>query len=158
MSISTKHIEIVPFTEEYADRFTTLNTAWLQKYFVVEPVDRQMLANPKEFFIDQGGLIFFAKLEGIVAGTFALLRKSAEVYELSKMAVEEKYQGLNIGNAMLEFCIRKAREMKLAKIILYSSTKLQPAIHLYTKYGFTEVPVDSTIYKRSDIKMELEIN
>lgn len=151
------NIEIVPFSEALAIHFTRLNTDWLKKYFVVEPVDEQMLGNPKEFFIDKGGHIFFALVDNGVAGTFALLKESDNVYELSKMAVDEKYQGMKIGNRMMEYCIAKAKELKAIKLILYSNTKLAPAIHLYRKYGFIEVPVSGSVYKRSDIKMELEI-
>ena len=73
------------------------------------------------------------------------------------MAVAESFQGKNIGNRLMEFAIAKATELKAAKIILYSNTKLIPAIHLYRKYGFVEVPVISSGYKRCNIKMELII-
>ena len=43
------------------------------------------------------------------------------------------------------------------KVILYSNTKLGPAIHLYQKYGFVEVPMGTSEYKRSNIKMEKTI-
>ena len=152
-----KTIEIIPFSEELAAYFTRLNMDWLEKYFVVEPVDHQMLGNPKQFFIDKGGFIFFAKLNEDIAGTFALLKESDNVYELSKMAVSEKYQGMKIGNRMMEFCIAKAKKLNIATIILYSNTKLEPAIHLYKKYGFIEVPAINSAYKRSNIKMELRI-
>ncbi|MBC7887601.1 MAG: GNAT family N-acetyltransferase [Ferruginibacter sp.] len=151
------NIEIIPFSEALAGHFTRLNTYWLEKFFVVEPVDHEMLGNPKQFFIDKGGFIFFATINKAIAGTFALLKESDKVYELSKMAVAEEYQGRKIGNRMIEFCIAKARELNIDKIILYSNTKLEPAIHLYKKYGFTEVPGTGSVYKRSDIKMELVI-
>ena len=64
-----------------------------------------MLRNPKQFFIDKGGFIFFAKLNGAIAGTFAMLKEQDNVYELSKMAVHEKYQGMKTDNRMMEFCI-----------------------------------------------------
>ena len=158
MTETIPNIEIIPFSEELAIHFTRLNTDWLEKYFVVEPVDINMLGNPKDFFIDKGGFIFFAQLNGGIAGTFALLKESDSVFELSKMAVDEKYQGMKVGNRMLEFCIAKAKELNIAKIILYSNTKLKPAIHLYEKYGFIEAPIIHSIYKRSDIKMELVIS
>lgn len=148
---------MIPFSAQLAPHFTRLNTDWLEKYFVVEPIDRQMLSDPKQFFLDKGGFIFFAKSNEDIAGTFALLKVSDTVFELSKMAVYESFQGMKTGNRMIEFCIAKAKELKIHKIILYSNTKLKPAIHLYRKYGFVEVPITSTIYKRSDIKMELEI-
>jgi ribosomal protein S18 acetylase RimI-like enzyme len=70
------------------------------------------------------------------------------------MAVDENVQGKGVGQALLDAAIAKAADMGLDKLVLYSNTKLEPAIHLYKKYGFTEVPLDSTSYKRSNIKME----
>ncbi len=70
------------------------------------------------------------------------------------MAVDEKFQGLKIGKLLALATIEKANEKNASKIILYSNTKLIPAIALYRKLGFKEIPVDGP-YKRSDIKMEL---
>ena len=150
-------IEIVPFTDELSSHFSALNTAWVTKYFKLEPIDERMLANPKQSYIDNGGLIFFALLDNEVAGTFALLKVSDTVYELSKMAVYEKFQGKHIGNKMLEYCLIEAKKMKLEKLILYSNTLLNPAIHLYKKYGFIEVIGFQSEYKRANIKMEIVI-
>ena len=150
-------IEIVPFSDELAIHFTTLNRAWVEKYFEIEPLDEIIFANPKQYFIDKGGFIFFAICNGEVAGTFALLKVSDTVFELSKMAVDEKFQGKNIGNAMIAFCLREAKRMHLEKLCLHSNTILGPAIHLYKKYGFIEVPDFISEFKRSNIKMEIVI-
>ncbi len=150
-------ITIIPFNDELAPHFTALNKAWLQKYFEVEPIDEEMLANPRQYFINSGGYIFFALYNNEVAGTFALLRSSDTVFELSKMAVNEKFQGKQIGNAMMEFCLQEAKNLQLEKVILYSNTLLEPAIHLYKKYGFKEVPNFISEYKRANIKMEISI-
>ena len=150
-------IEIVPYTDELSGHFSALNIAWVTKYFKLEPIDERMLANPKQSYIDNGGLIFFALLDNEVAGTFALLKVSDTVYELSKMAVYEHFQGKQIGNKMLESCLIEAKKMKLEKVILYSNTLLNPAIHLYKKYGFTEVVGFESEYKRANIKMEISI-
>jgi N-acetylglutamate synthase-like GNAT family acetyltransferase len=116
-----------------------------------------MLNDPKSYFLDKGGFIYFATINNEVAGTFALLRNTDKVYELSKMAVSDKFQGQKIGNKMMEFCVQKATELKVGKLLLYSNTILEPAIHLYKKYGFTEVVVSNSDYKRANIKMELVI-
>ena len=152
------NMEIISFSDALAPHFARLNKAWLEKYFNVEPVDQLMLDNPKEFFLDKGGFIYFARINQDIAGTFALLKESETVFELSKMAVDDKYQGMNVGNTMMQFCIAKAKSLALNKIILYSNTRLGPAIHLYKKYGFTEVSINHSVYKRSNIKMELVIN
>ena len=72
------------------------------------------------------------------------------------MAVDEKFQGKKIGQALADAAIAKAKSLGAKKIILYSNTILAPAIALYRKIGFKEIPVDGT-YKRSDIKMELPL-
>jgi ribosomal protein S18 acetylase RimI-like enzyme len=79
------------------------------------------------------------------------------VFELGKMAVTEKHQGLKIGNKMLEFAIEKTRAFGAYKLVLYSNTMLGPAIHLYKKYGFVQVPLEKSEYERSNIKMELSL-
>ena len=150
-------VEIVGYRDEYAKYFTELNIAWLQKYFVVEPIDQEMLSDPKKFIIEKSGFIYFAGFSGKIVGTFALIKIDEGTYELSKMAVEESFIGKKIGNKMLEFCIEEGKRLKADKIILYSNTKLEPAIHLYKKFGFKEVPLESPDYERANIKMELKI-
>ena len=38
-------------------------------------------------------IIYFAKMVEEIAGTFALIKMDENIYELSKMAVDEKFQG-----------------------------------------------------------------
>lgn len=148
-------IEIISFKEELSEHFTELNLAWLKKYFVVEEIDNRMLSDPQKYIIDKDGFIFFAVIDKNVRGTFALIKVDEHVYELSKMAVDPAFQGKKIGNEMLKFCIEEAKKLHATKLILYSNTKLQPAIHLYRKFGFKETKIDNTEYERANIKMEL---
>jgi N-acetylglutamate synthase-like GNAT family acetyltransferase len=123
----------------------------------VEPIDEQIFANPNEYIIDNDGYIFFEKLDDEIVGTFALMKVEEGVFELSKMAVDEKFQGKKLGNKMIEFSLDKAKELGAKKVILYSNTALQPAIHLYKKLDFIEVPLGSVDYKRANIKMQINI-
>ena len=146
-------VHIIEFRNDLVEHFKNLNIAWLQKYFYVEPIDEVMLSDPKKYIIDKGGYIFFAEVNNEIAGTFALMKVQDGVYELAKMAVDEKFQGHKIGNRMMEFAIGKVKSVAAKKLILYSNTMLGPAIHLYRKYGFEEVPLENSEYKRSNIKM-----
>jgi ribosomal protein S18 acetylase RimI-like enzyme len=148
-------VEIIGFRNELAKYFTELNLAWIKKYFEVEPMDEKILSDPKANIIARGVHIYFARLGEKIAGTFALLKISSGIYELSKMAVAESLQGKNIGNAMIRFCIKEAQRLNIDRLVLYSNTKSKPAIHLYEKYGFKEVPLENSEYKRSNIKMEI---
>ena len=150
-------MEFLSFTDSLANEFSQMNLAWVKKYFKVELTDEPVLSAPRKNIIDKGGYIFFAKTGDTIAGTFALLKVNDHEFELSKMAVKEEFIGRNIGNAMLTFCLQKAKCLGIQKLVLYSNIKLRPAIHLYKKYGFVQVPLINSAYKRSDIKMELEL-
>ncbi len=92
-----------------------------------------------------------------IVGTVALINES-ECYELSKMAVSPKYQGLKIGQKLMDYCIEFSKKQGWKKIMLYSNRKLVPAINLYRKTGFEEVELEKdTYYERSDIKMILQL-
>jgi Acetyltransferase (GNAT) family len=56
-----------------------------------------MLSNPQKYIIDKGGKIFYAKYKNQIVGTVTLLKIDDYMFELSKMAVKEKFQGLEIG-------------------------------------------------------------
>ena len=152
-----KEVEILPYRNELASRFKDLNIAWLEKYFYVEPHDEVVLSNPEEHIIKKGGHIYFAQFGDAIVGTFALLKQEDGSYELGKMAVNEQHQGKNIGNKLLQHCLEEAKRLGASKVVLFSNTILGPAIHLYKKYGFIEVPMGHSEYKRSNIKMEKEI-
>ena len=150
-------MEFVTFNDSLANEFSQMNLAWVQKYFEVEPADEEVLSDPRKNIIDKGGYIFFGKKGADITCTFALLKITDTAFELSKMAVKEAFLGQNIGNEILTFCLGEAQRLGIKKLVLFSNTKLGPAIHLYRKFGFIESPLNSSIYKRADIKMELDI-
>jgi N-acetylglutamate synthase-like GNAT family acetyltransferase len=153
--MNNKHeVEIIEFSEELSEQIKTLNYEWLDKYFRVEEGDVTSLSNPQKYIIDKGGHIYYAKLNGEIVGTASLLKKSETVYELGKMAVNDKAQGHGIGTILLEHCLNVAKQKQLTALILYSNTILQSAIHLYRKYGFKEIELESGLYERANIKME----
>lgn len=152
-------LTIIPFKPEYSKRFRELNVEWLDKYFYVEPKDTQLLDNCEANIIDKDGFIYFAEYNNEIAGCFALLKLGNGEYELGKMAVDAKFQGLKIGQSLLSFAVNVAKQNSWSKLVLYSSTKLGKAIYIYKKIGFKEVPIEKNLpYARSDIIMELLLN
>ncbi|MEL4308379.1 GNAT family N-acetyltransferase [Joostella sp. CR20] len=146
--------EIVPFQPQYANIFKDLNVEWLEKHFVVEKHDEDVLANCKENIIDTGGAIYFAKIDKNIVGCFAFYKIGENRFELTKMAVSPNFRGQKIGQQLLQFAINAAKEKQFDELLLYSSRKLENAIYLYRKYGFIEVPLEeNSPYKRADIKM-----
>lgn len=147
-------LEIIPFTKALKDPIKTLNLEWLKKHFIVEPKDEIVLSDPQGQIIDKGGMIFYAKYNNDIVGTVSLMKIDNTTYELSKMAVTDSVQGLGVGKELILHCLAVAEEKGIEKLILYSNRKLLPAIHLYKKFGFIEVPLEGGVYVRADIKME----
>jgi GNAT superfamily N-acetyltransferase len=152
--MDVKTVSIVEFEPGHQPWFEKLNRHWIEKYFWMEPIDFEVLGNPQKNIIDHGGTILMALDDNMPVGTVALKFVQPGVYEFTKMAVDDAYQGKKIGQLLSEAAIIKARELNAEKIILYSNTVLAPAIALYKKLGFIEIPLDGP-YKRSNIKMEL---
>lgn len=147
-------VEIIEFSEELSEPIKTLNYEWLEKYFRIEEGDVASLSDPQKHIIDKGGHIYYAKLDGEIVGTASFLKKSETVYELGKLAVSDKAQGHGIGTILIEHCLNMAKQKQIKTLILYSNTILQSAIHLFRKYGFEEVQLESGVYERANIKME----
>lgn len=149
-------VNIIDFNENYAYDFAQLNFEWLKNYFYIEEYDKKVLSNPKKYILDEGGHILIALIDGKVVGTVALIKRENDVFELSKMAVTEEYQGLRIGQKLIYACIDYAGRIGAKRLFLDSNTKLIPAIALYGKVGFREIPVPKdTPYERCNIRMEL---
>jgi ribosomal protein S18 acetylase RimI-like enzyme len=153
--MNAKHtVVIIPFSSDLKEPIKTLNVEWLSKYFKIEPKDELVLSNPQEEIIDKGGMIFYAKYKDTIVGTVSLIKMNKTEFELSKMAVTDGFQGFGIGRKMMEHCIKVAEKNHIKKIIIYSNRRLIPAISLYKKFGFEEIPLEEGIYERADIKME----
>lgn len=157
-TMETVKVTIVDFEEQYAAEFAKLNFEWLEKYFYIEDYDREVLQNPQKYILNKGGHIFFALVNEKVVGTVALINRGEKVYELSKMAVTEDYKGLRIGQKLMYACIDFSGRKGMERVFLDSNTKLTPALTLYRKVGFKEIPVpEDTPYERCNIRMELNV-
>jgi ribosomal protein S18 acetylase RimI-like enzyme len=150
-------VTIVPYSPGLKAYFERFNKAWLEAYFRVEPIDAYVLEHPEEAILADGGIILFAGYEQKIIGTVALKYLEPGLYELTKMAVDEAYRGIGAGKILCAAAVDKARELDAAKVILYSQTSLKAAIGIYRKLGFTEIPLESGVYERADIKMELPL-
>lgn len=151
-------LRIINYEEKYQPYFEGLNKAWLNEFFVVEPIDEYVLGKPKEAILDHGGTILFAASGDDILGTVALKTVEPGVLEMTKMAVDSNYRGIGAGRLLCEAAIDAAKNQHAKSLILYSSTRLAPAINMYRKMGFSEIPLQKGLYGRADIMMELKLN
>jgi ribosomal protein S18 acetylase RimI-like enzyme len=57
----------------------------------------------------------------------------------------------------MDAAIAFAHQAGVRRLLLVSNRRLLPAIRLYRKHGFVEVPVEQHGYDRVDIQMELTL-
>ncbi len=150
-------IRIIDYRPEHQPYFEKFNRDWIEKYFVMEPIDEFVLTDPEEALLKPGGAILMAECDGEMAGTVALRKVDEKTFEFTKMAVDEKFRRRGIAEAISQASFTKAKELGATTVILYSNSILTPAIRLYEKLGFKHMPVGNTGYKRSDVKMKIDI-
>ncbi|RAU81564.1 GNAT family N-acetyltransferase [Pontibacter arcticus] len=153
----TPDVQIIDFEPQHAARFKELNEEWITRFFVMEDGDHQSLGNPQGYILDKGGFIFMASYQNEIVGTCALINEGNGVFELAKMAVTPKAQGLKIGKLLGQAAIAKAKEVEAQLVYLVSNRQLTTALNLYTSLGFVEVPMPPSIYERANIKMDLPL-
>ena len=148
-------VKIIDFKPELRRDFRDLNVEWISHYFAVEPHDLEQLENPEEYILEKGGQIFFARYGDEIIGTVALIKCTETVYEMAKMAVKPAFRGLGAGEKLGRHLIKEAKKAGCTLLFLESNRELTPALQLYKKLGFTEVPIGETLYSRANYKAEM---
>ena len=150
-------MRILKYKSEYREHFEQLNRAWVEKYFKMEPMDEALLLHPEAAILEKGGQIFFVEEQNQIIGTVALVFVSAGIYEMSKMAVNEKFQGFGAGKLLCRTAIEEAKKLGADKLILFTNSQLKTAISIYHHFGFKDVLLNDNHYSRADTKMELSL-
>ena len=115
------------------------------------------LNNPEKYILNKGGEIYFALLDGKPVGVIALKYHDGTRFELSKMGVLPEAKGLGIGNILVRKILERYKARGGTELFLETNSSLVPAITLYKKMGFNEVPAPkNTPYERADYFMILE--
>ncbi len=95
-------------------------------------------------------LVFIYKINGEFIGEGALVLDTGDsdytipnkrIY-VSRMIVKKEYRNRGIGSEILEFLIKKAKEMGFSEMTIGVDKDNETALHMYRKYGFTEVLYD----------------
>ena len=135
--------------------FAALNMAWIKELHTVEPSDQHMSDHP-EVYIQGNNSVFSLHIDGNIAGICALKQDEGGLFELTKMAVDKRYQGRGLGKVLMTTVEEYARDvMAVNYIYLLSNTKNAAAIRLYKREGWTvKFEGPHPMYARCNIGME----
>lgn len=150
-------MEIIEYQKKYLQDFIDLNKSWVEKFFVMEQEDWEIL-NHTEDILQKGGMIYFAIEEKKVLATCMVYPSGNNIWEICKLAATEKYQGHGAGTAVFQACMDYAIRHGAKKLTLISNHILKPALHIYEKCGFKQVPlVRGEEYQRADVQCEYDV-
>ena len=146
---------IVAYTPDRRDAWKRLNTDWLvEGGFALEAKDHLTLDDPEGQILSRGGHIFFAERGGLPVGCCGLIAMSDGGYEVTKMTVRPEARGGGLALRLLEACEAAARNAGAHRLYLETSSTLGPALGLYARFGFVNLPPQPTPYARADVWME----
>ena len=86
-----------------------------------------------------GGIVLCKEADSFIA-CVAIRRIAENIAELKRMYVQPAHQHKGIGKTLLEKSIALATSCKYEYIRLDTLNHMIPAINLYKKYGFYEIP------------------
>ena len=163
MSARRRDLVLIDYRDALAPHFNSINRAWVEEMFVVEPHDDAVLSNPRHHIIDPGGAILFVALpDGDILGAGALMPSGRDEHgrvhlELTKMGVSAAARGSGAGGFLLDGLIARAKAMMPASLYLLTSWKCEAAIHLYERAGFVHDPEvmarHGGTYQRASVSM-----
>lgn len=136
--------------------FRDINLEWIERFFVVEAKDREVLGNPHKYILEPGGAIFLATDGDTPVGAVALMLMDDGSVELAKMGVRPQAQGKGAGRMLVAAAVEGARAMGKKRVYIETNSVLAPALKLYHDAGFRPLanPIPSP-YARADVQLEL---
>ncbi len=114
----------------------------------VEPYEREVHAEDVDYgFDDSGPTIFFAEVDGNLAGRIKMLRWWNQFAYVDDIVVNPEYRGRGIGRTLLERGIQWAHENNFPGVMLETQDDNVPACTLYESCGFALSGFDRNIYR-----------
>lgn len=114
----------------------------------VEPYERDVPVEDTAYgFDDAGPTIFFAEVDGELAGRIKMLQWWNRFAYVEDLVVNPDYRGLGIGRRLLERGIRWARDRQFPGVMLETQDDNVPACALYQSCGFVLSGFDRNVYK-----------
>lgn len=151
-----RSVEIIDYEERYKPALEDISLPWLLEHDLLEPVDLEMLADPRRFVADGGRVLLARRGEEIVGMVMVELQGDSQC-ELLKLGVRKEHRRQGVGAALMEAALDAARQAGQTRVVLTTNHQLKDALRLYERFGFEYVEYFDKWFQLSDIRMEREL-
>ncbi len=104
--------------------------------------DRAAANRDGSMVIDPDSIVMTGLLyEGEKPIAHVALRRLGEDYEIKRMYIPPSHRGRGLAGFLLHEAEEAAREDGAHRVILHTGTRQEPAIALYRRHGYTEIPI-----------------
>ncbi|MBS1732923.1 MAG: GNAT family N-acetyltransferase [Bacteroidetes bacterium] len=114
--------------------------AWLGIDLCFQNFEKELLELEKMYGKPRGGIILVKEDAGKFIGCVGVRYQEPGVAELKRMYLKAQYQNRGIGQLLLEKALKLAADCGYKKIRLDTLNSMAPAMKLYRKKGFYEIP------------------
>lgn len=150
-------MQVVTFKEKYRQTFIDFNTDWIVSNFgFLEDHDKETFEHIDNE-LNQGAMIFFAIEDEIPLACCMAKPMQDTTWEICKLGSNKNVPHKGAGSLVFEAAMEWALEHGAKRLFIISNSKLKPALHIYEKYGFQELPLDDYEYVRGDIAFEYKV-
>ena len=143
-----EYINVAKLFKEYA--------AWLNIDLSFQNFEDELKELKAMYAAPQAGIIL-CKIKDAYVGCVGLRKIDSNTAELKRMYVQPAYQRAGIAKALLQKAIELAKAANYSCIRLDTLNYMLPAINLYKKYGFVEIPAYYHNPNTTAVYFELQI-
>lgn len=137
-------------TEELAEIETLVKAAYQEfQSFMPEAIWERWMRNVSEALHAPGGIVLVGETGGRIAGAVTFYPDASQAHQghwpagagaIRLLAVSLGSRVKGYGALLTKACLRRARELKISTVFLYTGTFMAAAQHLYEKLGFRRAP------------------
>jgi putative acetyltransferase len=105
-----------------------------------------------------GGGFWLMRISEHIVGTVAVRRLSQDVAEIKRLNVDQQHRGVGFGDRLLRHALAHSAQTGYRAVRLDTIRNQGPAVHLFEKYGFVEIPryndnPDANLFMELDLRM-----
>lgn len=150
-----KIVDGLPYIAEIKDMLVTYLQE-LKRNLSFQHIDDE-LQNPVEKYTAPNGEIIVAIQDQQVLGMVAYYKFAENICEMKRLFVYNEFRHLAVGEMLVTEIMKRAKNAGYQQMVLDTILPLQPAIHLYKKFGFQECapyyhnPMSDVIYMMKEL-------